>query len=128
MNYVLHYMHCRRIEYVRPLMDSCISNNIIIIIIIQFSLSCSEESQVRNSHGSPKECSTISSVFRYCFKVGKFESSVIKCRGRLFQTVGAEWRKARSANTDLTRLTCSRPWPSDRSWRVEARDRIRSCR
>jgi len=68
-----------------------------------------------------------SSVFRCCLKVGQFERSDTKCCGRLFQTTGAEWRKARSANTDLTRSTCSRPWTSDRRWCVEARDRIRSC-
>jgi len=52
----------------------------------------------------------------------------MKCYGRLFQTAGVEWRKAHSANTDLTRSTCSRPWPCDRIWRVKAWDRIWSCR
>jgi len=73
---------------------------------------------VRNSHRSPKICTTIKFSFKCCLKVGKFEWSDIKCCGRLLQTVGAEWQKARSANTEITWLTCSRPWLSDRSWRV----------
>jgi len=60
------------------------------------------QSQVWNSRGSLKECTTIKFSFLRSLKVVKFDKSVVKCCTRLFQLAGAEWQKARLAKADST--------------------------
>jgi len=68
-----------------------------------------KKSQVRNSHGSPKECTTT-----------KFSSLMSIESWEIWKISSKMLRKARSAKADLTLSTCNRPRPSDRSWCVEA--------